>query len=125
MPRRQIVEVQCSRCDRKEQAAPEALVDPNAATAFVGEMDDVRVVFEDLCTPCRRTVHALLEQIGKKIEGLSPDRSGPHAETKKPKKLTVVKTAAKKEETPDGTPPAASPKPHHNHSANAPTAPRP
>lgn len=39
--------------------------------------------FQDLCGPCQRTVHALLEQIGKKIDGLSPDRKVSGARKKK------------------------------------------
>ena len=34
----------------------------------------MHVSFEDLCNPCGRAVKALLTQVGKKIEGLSPDR---------------------------------------------------
>ena len=34
----------------------------------------MKVTFEDLCSPCGRAVKALLTQVGKKIEGLSPDR---------------------------------------------------
>jgi hypothetical protein len=34
----------------------------------------VQFKFQDLCEPCQRTVQALLYQIGKKIDGLSPDR---------------------------------------------------
>jgi len=41
-------------------------------------------VFDDLCSPCARAVKALLMQVGKKIEGLSPDR----------KQNTKLKTAA-------------------------------
>jgi hypothetical protein len=42
--------------------------------AFVAAMDGVQVQFKDLCTPCLKTVKNHLEQIGKKIDGLSPDR---------------------------------------------------
>lgn len=37
-------------------------------------MFGLAVRFEDLCTPCLRTVKNHLEQIGKKLEGMSPDR---------------------------------------------------
>jgi hypothetical protein len=43
-------------------------------------------IFDDLCSPCARAVKALLMQVGKKIEGLSPDRkqsAKPKAEAKK------------------------------------------
>jgi hypothetical protein len=39
-----------------------------------GTQHPMMVRFQDLCGPCRRSVRALLEQIGKKIDGLSPDR---------------------------------------------------
>lgn len=40
-----------------------------------GDPPKARIVsFQDLCAPCKRTVSALLEQIGKKIDGLSPER---------------------------------------------------
>jgi hypothetical protein len=43
--------------------------------AFDGHMaDGTKAQFKDLCTPCMQTVKNHLEQIGKKIEGLSPDR---------------------------------------------------
>jgi hypothetical protein len=40
------------------------------------------VSFQDLCGPCRRTISALLEQIGKKIDGLSPERAPREAKKK-------------------------------------------
>lgn len=86
MARRQVVEVQCSRCDRVEvqeldtsiQPADQPEESPAAqlrATLYqAGEKNALVVKFEDLCTPCQRTVRALLEQIGKRIDGVSPDR---------------------------------------------------
>jgi len=41
-----------------------------------------KVEFVDLCEPCRRTISALLEQIGKKIDGLSPERKPREAKKK-------------------------------------------
>jgi hypothetical protein len=41
----------------------------------LGEGEDMLLVqFMDLCTPCLKTVKNHLEAIGKKIDGLSPDR---------------------------------------------------
>jgi hypothetical protein len=51
--------------------------------------DLLEVRFEELCSPCRKTLHALLLQVGKKIDGLSPDR--------KPRKPKAEKVEAKKE----------------------------
>ena len=45
-------------------------------------------VFDDLCSPCARAVKALLMQVGKKIEGLSPDRK----QSTKPKVVAPVET---------------------------------
>src|ERR1700722_799807 len=85
MARRQVVEIQCSRCERKEmrESARELNFPPQDGeapwTQFRAELklsDEklLAVVFEDLCTPCQSTVASLVAQIGKKIEGLSPDR---------------------------------------------------
>jgi hypothetical protein len=86
--RKLVYKTQCSRCEREElqEASPEELETPEpeaaesvafyAALANGGEKhgDAIEVRFQDLCTPCRRTIKALLEQVGKKIEGVSPDR---------------------------------------------------
>jgi hypothetical protein len=40
------------------------------------------VTFDDLCSPCGRAVKGLLAQVGKQIEGQSPDRA-PRAASKK------------------------------------------
>ena len=64
------------------------------------------VKFQDLCGPCQRTVQALLYQIGKKIDGLSPDRKEAGAK----KKAAPLERAA-----------SSSPSPHHSAAAgNAP-----
>lgn len=93
MARRQVVEVECSRCERKETQEVELIV-PEGATAsetadqfravlYMGGSSVVTVRFEDLCTPCQRTIKGLLEQAGKKIEGVSPDRVTKPKATKK------------------------------------------
>jgi hypothetical protein len=100
--RKLVYETQCSRCDRKEmqEASPEDLASPEpedadslsfyASLANAGEKhgDALVVQFQDLCTPCKRTIKALLEQVGKKIEGVSPDRK---AVEKKASKKPVAK----------------------------------
>jgi hypothetical protein len=83
MSRRQVVEIQCSRCERVEhledQPTPNTGAPPPppallAQLSLGAEGKNVTVRFEDLCTPCHRSVRALLEQVGKRIEGVSPDR---------------------------------------------------
>jgi hypothetical protein len=76
MARRVVVEVQCSRCDRKElreetQTLQVAVMPPPALKIWFA---DKEVVFEDLCTPCQGAVAGHIESIGKKISGLSPER---------------------------------------------------
>ena len=78
MSRKQVVEIACSRCERTEHRAEgDTTKLPTVFKAMlqsdVTAMDMV-VAFDDLCTPCLRTVRALLSQIGKHIEGVSPDR---------------------------------------------------
>ena len=94
MARTQVVEVECSRCERKETqqlsvdtvpAGEGSLGQFEAVLRLTGTTGHIKVTFEDLCGPCQRTVHSLLEQIGKKIEGVSPDRKPkePKPEAKK------------------------------------------
>jgi hypothetical protein len=68
-----VIEVQCDRCTRTEERDGDLSKEVNLA-AFEGRMFGLAVRFEDLCTPCLRTVKNHLEQIGKKLEGVSPDR---------------------------------------------------
>jgi len=69
---RTVVEIQCDRCTRtEEREEPEV----QKGAAFVGEMSGVvGFRFDDLCGPCYRTVKNHFDQIGKKLEGASPDR---------------------------------------------------
>jgi hypothetical protein len=96
--RQVVTEVQCARCERKEtrkydateKEPPPALI----ATLSIGvalepgsESNQIR--FDDLCAPCYRSVKALLEQIGKRVKGMSPDRvakekAAPKAKEKDP-----------------------------------------
>lgn len=80
MARRHVIEVDCSRCDRKElreatgpvssMSGPTEL--PKALVVRVG--DGTKIDFDDLCDPCMSAVKGHLESIGKKITGLSPAR---------------------------------------------------
>lgn len=125
--RKVMVQVQCSRCERKEEVEydpqkdmptmpstpPSVLV----ATLRSPEGESLKVGFDDLCGPCYRSVKALLEQVGKRIKGLSPDRETKPkkdetkeapAETKDPKSETKAK---KEEPTPNPAPTPRSPQP--------------
>lgn len=73
MARRQVVEVQCSRCDRTElrDVSPAAVAEESALIVQFGKMS---IIFEDLCEPCMGAVRGHLEAVAKKITGLSPAR---------------------------------------------------
>lgn len=96
MARRVVVEVQCSRCDRKEfreeppitkESPSVPMVQPRAA---VIELSGTRVVeFEDLCKPCLEAVTTHIEAIGKKIKGLSPERKKMKDGAEEPKEAPV------------------------------------
>lgn len=99
MARRTVVEIQCSRCERKElveQPDPALTVTIAAgegtSRAFFAVMGDgTKVEFEDLCSPCRSAVKSHLEAIGKKIEGVSPERKKKDPkETKKPEEPVII-----------------------------------
>lgn len=83
MARRQVIEVQCSRCERTEtrpiKEDPPVGVRPIAAfsATLQAEGAPARVVtIEDLCTVCTKTVQHHLDAIAKVIEGVSPNRVG-------------------------------------------------
>ncbi len=103
--RKVMVQVQCSRCERKEEVEYDPAKDTGATAATPPAVlvavlhnpssEPLKVGFDDLCGPCHRSVKALLEQVGKRIKGLSPDRDAkPKSETKP----TTPETKAKKEE---------------------------
>jgi hypothetical protein len=104
MARKSVIEVACARCERVEHRASvkdgEASTPPVLlATLWAEDDSPLKVSFDDLCTPCIRTVRALLEQIGKKIEGVSPDRQ---AKPKEKAPATPAPPAAKKGEAANG-----------------------
>jgi hypothetical protein len=72
-----------------------------------GVLGVITVSFEDLCGPCHRTVRALLDQISKRIDGVSPDR-----------KAAPKKPAAKEKGAANG----ATPHPTHSAAAGSPAA---
>ena len=128
--RKQVFEVQCSRCTRKDLRDGDASRTGNILEVKLAadgpKHPELKVAFEDLCEPCLRSVRALLESVGKKIEGLSPDRKAstdkPEAKKEEPPHTEAAPPAHAKEGTPagartpkDGTPPGA-------HVAKAPAA---
>jgi hypothetical protein len=123
-----MVEIQCSRCDRTEHRPlegeplrddtddegkrPAAFAGMLVVCGDSGPAKLQEVKFEDLCGPCTRTIAALLQQIGKRIEGVSPDRKAPPAKKK-----------GKSEEQPaNGT--APHPQPVHADASKKPAAAR-
>jgi len=90
MARKQVVEIECSRCDRveyREGLAPDLKKGMDCEATFRKEDGTaVHVMFDDLCGPCRRSVLALLEQIGRTIDGVSPDREQKSKTTEAKKK---------------------------------------
>jgi hypothetical protein len=78
MARRTVVEVQCSRCARKELVDEAQVPQIGTTKAFpaisIHMADGTVVEFEDLCGPCKAAVGTHVEAIGKKIEGVSPER---------------------------------------------------
>lgn len=96
--RKTVIETSCSRCARVETISPapssptadlDTLASPGSETpepAFRALLlvNGVRtsVTFDDLCSPCGRAVKGLLAQVGKQIEGQSPDRKAARASKK-------------------------------------------
>ena len=80
MAKRPVVEVKCGRCARTEYReepvddGEEETKDTFFASLQTDASHTMIIQFEDLCTPCVNTVKGHLDQIGKKIEGLSPIR---------------------------------------------------
>lgn len=70
MAKKQVVEVQCERCPRKEY------IDPTvpAAPPIVISIGATTHKFEDLCSSCRKSVEASIAGIVKKLDGRSPVR---------------------------------------------------
>lgn len=104
-----VLEIQCDRCTRSEERVITESSGELAERAFTGMMFGMTVRFDDLCTPCLRTVKNHLEQIGKKLEGVSPDRvakgpeeDGPPVVTKEPT-VEVAKPAIRGDGLPYAT----------------------
>ena len=83
MARKQVVEVECSRCSRVEKREPSEDVGgsmsfearlSNGLPATQKGTEQLVIRLEDLCAPCYKTVRSHLEAIGKRIEKLSPNR---------------------------------------------------
>lgn len=79
MARKQVVEVQCDRCERVEYQEMKGKKSVEASLEIVmiesrGETG-YNFKFSDLCSPCESTVWKLVEQIAKKVTGKSPSRT--------------------------------------------------
>ena len=79
MARKQVVEVQCDRCERVEYQEPKGKQSVEATLEILlmnsnGE-SGYNFKFNDLCSPCESTVLKLVEQIAKKVTGKSPSRT--------------------------------------------------
>lgn len=64
MAKRQVLEIVCDRCDRKEnQEIPkvEAKAEPELNLVF----GDQQIRYEDLCRKCRDAVKNMVEKLGK------------------------------------------------------------
>jgi hypothetical protein len=78
MARRKTVEVTCDRCDRieyrpfeEEKGAPTPFLKAKALLLA----ENIDISFDDLCSPCEKTVKNLLESIAREIKGKSPKRA--------------------------------------------------
>lgn len=88
-----VAEIECSRCARVETRAVskediEGLQKDEGDVLYAVLADGKEVLevkFSSLCQPCCRSVRAILQQIGKKIDGLSPDRKPRKPKAEKPK----------------------------------------
>jgi hypothetical protein len=77
--RQQMVEVRCGRCKRVEYKPVKESPVEETNTLHVkldvpGE-PTIEVRFDDLCTPCLKTVKSHLVGIVKQLDGVSPARS--------------------------------------------------
>jgi hypothetical protein len=81
--KRQVVEIQCDRCPRREyvEADSKDAAAPCSIT-FAGKT----VTYQDLCSSCRKTIAAHIDGIVKKLDGKSPQRK-----TKKQSTATASK----------------------------------
>jgi hypothetical protein len=70
LSKKQVVEVQCERCPRKEYVDPTT----KAAPPIVITVGTTVHKFEDLCASCRSSVEASIAGIVKKLDGRSPER---------------------------------------------------
>jgi hypothetical protein len=82
LSKKQVVEIQCERCPRKEYVASATPALPHIVIT-IGETTHK---FEDLCTSCRKAVEGHIAEIVKKLDGRSPERKAkePKAKEKPP-----------------------------------------
>jgi hypothetical protein len=77
-----VVEIECSRCHRREYLSAEEAAAPSAEAAagvilpaLIIRLDGIEVAkFDDLCAPCKKAVQGYIENLSKPMEKKSPDR---------------------------------------------------
>ena len=80
MSRKQMIEVKCDRCKRveyvpiKKEKKEEASLDLEFKPSAGGTHGRIKLKFNDLCSPCEKTIKNLIESIAREIKGKSPDR---------------------------------------------------
>jgi len=83
LSKKQVVEIQCERCPRKEYVASAT----PALPPIVITIGETTHKFEDLCGSCRKAVEGHIAEITKKLDGRSPERKAktePKAKEKPP-----------------------------------------
>lgn len=111
MAQRQVVEVQCNRCERKEYREPPQDMTPTGEfkrpafdSMIIDEKGEATMQkFDDLCTPCLNTIKGHLAQIAKKIEGVSPMRGKREKGEKHPLQEVLDKKTAERAAKANGT----------------------
>ena len=94
MSKKNVVEINCDRCDRTEYVDPGAYQERPDLDLTFGAHDsaepEVHVTFDDLCSSCKKTVKNLSEQIAKKISWKRNKGGEEEPEDKKEEGTTVA-----------------------------------
>lgn len=88
MARREVIEIICDRCKRVETQAPSSVPDKEkVAQELIINFHGKKVVYDDLCRKCRKTVSNYYDKIIK-----APEEEEP---TKKPEETPTPEPAPK------------------------------